>query len=768
MNCLARNNNVSRTSKDGSLRQQEIQMNRSIFFLRHLYTASILFLLSSNLQPAAAATSVDTDDGTRPKIGLALSGGGARGAAHIGVIRVLEENNVPIDYIAGTSMGSIVGGLYSAGMSTDEIEAGLAAIDWNRVFHDRPPRSDRSFRRKRDDDLYLVKAKPGFNDGEVDLPRGVVQGQKIDLELARFVLPVATVDDFDDLMIPFRAVASDIATGEAVAIGSGNLGMAIRASMSIPAAFAPATLEGRLLVDGGVSNNLPIDVVRDMGADIVIAVDISTPLLAQEEIDSVLVITQQLTGLLTRRNVEEQIATLSDKDIFIVPDLGDVATKDFKEFAKAIPPGRAATMAQIEDIRRLSLPDADYRAYRASLIRPGTQMPVIDRIRLENNSRLSDDYIMSRVVDTQSGKPLDTAALESDLGKIYGLELFQNVRYGISEDGDETVLDIRVDERSWGPGYLQFGAEYNSNGEGENLFNLGISHLKTGINPSGGEWRSGLQFGSEWALFTEFHQPLGSNAKYFVSPRIGYKESIVDVIENSEVISSFRIEDVIAEVSAGREFGTWGAARIGIRYSDGKAKREIGDVSFSDIPFNRGEAFVNFAIDEFDDFNIPLGGTLLRAQWLGSREGLGADSKFDQLSLAGAAAFTRNRNTLLASGIYNATVSGTAPIQSLFTLGGFGRLSGFTANEISGQNVAFALLAYYRRLNESNAFPIYAGMSLEMGNAWDDRSDISFSDSITAGSFFMAINTVIGPVYLAYGRAEAGVEGFYFFLGRPF
>lgn len=743
-------------------------MNRSIFFRHYLHTASTLLLLASNLQPAAAATDVEPGNASRPKIGLALSGGGARGAAHIGVIRVLEENNVPIDYIAGTSMGSIVGGLYSSGMSTDEIEAGLASIDWDHVFNDRPPRSDRSFRRKRDDDLYLVKAKPGFNDGELDLPRGLVQGQKIDLELARLVLPVVTVDDFDDLMIPFRAVASDIATGEEVVIGSGNLGMAIRASMSIPAAFAPTILEGRLLVDGGLSNNLPVNVVRDMGADVVIAVDISTPLLAQEDIDSVLLITQQLTGLLTRRNVEAQIATLSDKDIFIVPDLGDVATGDFKEFAKAIPPGRAATMAQIEDIRRLSVSDVDYRAYRAGLIHPGTQLPVIDRIRLENNSRLSDEYIMSRVVDTQSGKPLDLPALESDLGKIYGLELFQNVRYGVSEDGDETVLDIRVDERSWGPAYLQFGAAYNSNGEGENLFNFGVSYLKTGINPSGGEWRSGLQIGSERALFTEFHQPLGSSFKYFVNPLIGYEERIINVIENSEVTASLRIEEAIAEVSAGREFGTWGEARIGIRYSDGEAKREIGDPSLSDIPFNRGETFARLSLDEFDNFNIPLHGTRATVEWLGSREGLGADSKFDQMTLAGAVAFTRKRNTLLVNGIYNATISGTAPIQSLFRLGGFGRLSGFTANEISGQHVALAVLAYYRRLNDSSTLPIYAGMTLEMGNAWDDRSDISISNSITAGSFFMAMNTVIGPVYLAYGYAEGGTDAVYFFLGRPF
>ncbi len=742
-------------------------MNRS-FLLRHLCTVSTVFLLTSNIQPAAAATEVESSDASRPKIGLALSGGGARGAAHIGVIRVLEENNVPIDYSAGTSMGAIVGGLYSAGMSTDEIEAGLASMDWDGIFNDRPPRSDRSFRRKRDDDLYLIKAKPGFNNGELDLPRGLVQGQKIDLELARLVLPVATVDDFDDLMIPFRAVATDIATGQEVAIGSGNLGLAIRASMSIPAAFAPTIIDGRLLVDGGVSNNLPINVVRDMGADVVIAIDISTPLLEQEDIDSVLLITQQLTGLLTRRNVEAQIATLTDKDIFIVPDLGDVTTTDFKDFAKAIPPGRTATMAQIEDIRRLSLSDTDYQAYRASLIHPGTQLPVIDRIRLENNSRLSDEYIMSRVVDTHSGKPLDLAALEQDLGKIYGLELFQNVRYGVSVDGDETVLDIRVDERSWGPSYLQFGAEYDSNGEGENLFNFGVTYLKTGINPSGREWRTGLQIGSEWALFTEIHQPLGSNLMYFVNPLIGYQQRIVDVIENSEVTASFRIGELFAEISAGRELGTWGEVRVGVRYSDGEAERQIGAPSFTDIPFQRGESFVRFSIDEFDDFNIPLSGTLLTAEWLQSREGLGADDEFDQLSVEGSIAFTRNRNTLLVGGLYNATISGTAPIQSLFRLGGFGRLSGFTANELSGQNAALAVLAYYRRLNDSATLPIYAGAALETGNVWDNRSDISISDTITAGSLFVAMNTLIGPLYLAYGRTENDDQAVYFFLGRPF
>ena len=243
-------------------------MNRLIFFLLHFHTLSLLLLSALNPQRAAATTGVSPGDVARPKVGLALSGGGARGAAHIGVIRVLEESNVPIDYIAGSSMGAIVGGLYAAGMDLDQIEAELAAIDWDGIFDDRPPRGERSFRRKRDDDLYLVRAKPGLNHGKLDLPRGLIQGQKIDMVFSRLALPVASIEHFDDLMIPFRAVAGDIATGQEVIIDSGNLGMAIRASMSIPAIMTPAIVDGRLLVDGGIVNNLPVNVARDMGADV--------------------------------------------------------------------------------------------------------------------------------------------------------------------------------------------------------------------------------------------------------------------------------------------------------------------------------------------------------------------------------------------------------------------------------------------------------------------------------------------------------------------
>ena len=302
----------------------------------------------------------------RPKIGLVLSGGGARGAAHIGVIKVLEELRVPIDCIAGSSMGSIIGGLYASGLSVAEIEKALTGVDWTDAFLDDIPRQERSFRRKRDDDLYLLKAKAGLkDDGSLALPAGVLQGQKIDLLFKGLTFPVEEIRDFNLLRIPFRAVATDIVTGKEVVLDHGDLALAMRASMSVPAVFAPVEIDGRMLVDGGVSNNLPMDVARKMGADILIVVDISTPMSTREELKNALAITDQLTNILTRSNTEAQLATLGKQDILLVPDLVGISSSDFVRAGEAIPRGIASANGRREDLARLAIGENAYQAYLA-------------------------------------------------------------------------------------------------------------------------------------------------------------------------------------------------------------------------------------------------------------------------------------------------------------------------------------------------------------------------------------------------------------------
>src|SRR5262245_28862765 len=378
-------------------------------------------LLMVGLLAVSQFAAADEAAAPRPKIGLALSGGGARGAAHVGVLRVLEEQHIPVDYIAGTSMGAVIGGLYAAGVSVDVLEHMLSEVDWTDQSNDRIRREDRSFRRKRDDDLYLVRAAPGISDkGEVRFPTGLVQGQKFDLLLRSFTTAVGQVHDFDQLRIPFRAVAADIVTGEEVALGEGDLATAIRASMAIPAVLSPVEIDGRLLVDGGVAANLPIDVVRKMGADVVIAVDVTTALSSREQLTSVLAIADQLTTLLTRRNSEAQIATLKPKDFYIAPDLTGITYADFSRAHDALDLGERATRAQSSALSALALPDEEYQVYAKARRRERAPLPTIDFVRIDNQSRLSDSVLASRL-NVKVGEPLDAVSLRKDIDRIYGL-----------------------------------------------------------------------------------------------------------------------------------------------------------------------------------------------------------------------------------------------------------------------------------------------------------------------------------------------------------
>jgi len=748
-----------------------IQVARQILLCkirRWLSVATIACLVTSPLTALAdCGLTTKGESKSRPRIGLALSGGGARGAAHIGVIRVLREQKVPIDCIAGTSMGAIIGGLYASGMSPEEIEQAIDEIDWDSVFDDSTYRADKTFRRKRDDDDFLIKRQLGFSDGKIKMPLGLVQGQKIDFVLSELTLPVALVDNFDKLAIPFRAVAADIVTGEQVVLGSGSLATAIRASMSIAAAMAPVIIDGRMLVDGGIAANLPISVVRQMGADIVIAVDISTPLQSQDEIGSVLSITGQLSGFLTRRNVELEIATLTETDVFIEPELGDIETADFDRIKEAVPTGRKAALENLDRLQELAFPDlVDTERLRANRD-PLSTRPVIDFIRLDNQSAFSDEFVTSRVEKFQLGQPLDMEKLELGIARIYGAEVFQKVGFKLVEDGDQTGIEVTVVERDWGPKYLQFGLNIASQAGGENLINASVSHLSTAMNPAGGEWRNTLTLGNETSLSSTFHQPFGRDYRYFVAPKLIIGNTDFTEFQSGNAVRTISVSSAGGELAVGREFGNWGGVQVGARYLTGERDVRVGDPApLSD--FDLGEAFLDIAVDRLDNRNFPRHGFLGSIRWTGGRESLGSDIDYDQLSIGFSGAKSWGRHTLLTGVGYGTTFNGQAPLQRQYRLGGFLNLSGLNPDELTGPHSGIATLAYYRRLGDIALLPTYIGATAELGNTWQDRSDISLDSSIFAGSVFVGVDSILGPIYLAVGMAEHGQTALYFYVGRTF
>ena len=735
------------------------------------FVSLIAVIASVSLFPGFAAAQAATQDQagqtSRPKIGLVLAGGGAKGAAHVGVLKVLEEMNIPIDYVAGTSMGSIIGGLYASGMRPEDIEREIQNIDWEDVFIDEPNREDRSFRRKQDDALYVFKAKPGFSDGRVKLPLAYVHGQKFDLQLNRLTQGVSEIKDFDQLPIPYRAVATDLETGREVVLKSGNLARSLRASMAVPGAFDPVDIDGRLLVDGGISNNVPVSVARAMGADIVIVSDLGSDMLTREQITSALNVAGQLVNFLFALNSQEQLRSLGPRDVLITSKLGDIGAGSFDRISEAMPIGEKAAREATESLRRYSLSREDYQRHLAARGQYKSNGEAVAFIRIENQSSISDEVISSKIT-AKPGEPLDTAQMEKDIQQIYGLEIFESVRYELVKEDGKTGVVIRAREKPWGPGYLQAGMITSSNFEGDDAFRLGMTYTLTQINALNGEWRVGAQIGDEPGLFTEIFQPLDPAARYFVSGRIGYLTKNINLFDDSgNNIAEARASGFALELGAGRQFGTWGELRLGYRYGTGNIEISTGTPT-PDQDFDTGEFFVRLTDDKLDSVYFPTSGHLGKVEYLISREGLGADTDFDQLSLGYYHAYSWGRNTLFGGFNVNTTLDDDAPIQSLYRTGGFLRLSGFDQDRLTGQQAALARLIYLRQIQDIQFFKAYAGASLELGNVWQDRSDMSFGDTIFAGSAFIGADTPIGPIYLGYGHNDTGEGSLYLFLGPLF
>lgn len=734
-----------------------------------LILSLIIFLVS------ALAWADEQPPKQRPKIGLVLSGGGARGIAHIGVLKVIEEMKIPIDYITGTSMGAIVGGLYAAGMSPEDLEKLVTGLSWNEAFKDKPSVDQLSFRRKEDSLGYRIDLNLGYGDGKLKTARGFIQGQNLTLLLKKILIHTANIHQFNDLHIPFRAVAADIETGEAVVLGAGDLATAIRASMSIPGFFAPTEIDGRMLVDGGIANNLPINVARDMGADIIIAVDIGTPLRKRENITSMASVTAQVMTIMIQRNVAAQLQTLKTGDILIQPNLGQVGTTDFSQIHEALTIGNDAAKKIRDQLTRLSLPEDNYKTYLVSQRQTSRELPVIDYVRVEKNkSKLSQNVLTSKVL-IKPGEKLDLKKLDEDATRLYGLDTFERIDFRLEKKEKKTGLIYEPVEKSWGPTYIRFALSLADNFKGESTYTLGANITQTQINERGGEWRNQFQLGDRPRVLSEFYQPLDFATQYFIAAQVSYEERNVNLFRTpgkGDISAQYRVKQAMAGLDMGREFGNWGEFRMGIRRGYGAVRVNIGDPAFDSGSYNIGGLFSSFSYNTLDNFNFPTKGSMAGISALTSLQELGSDEKANTMNINWLTARTWDKYTFIPGLSYSGAFGGDTQIQGLNSIGGFFNLSGYMPDELSGQSTGLARLICYRSLGfyglgELNA-QLYLGFSAEAGNAWQSRSDINAGSLIYAGSVFIGANTFIGPVYLIYGLAEGGHQALGLLIGQRF
>lgn len=711
----------------------------------------------------------------RLRIGLVLSGGGARGVAHVGVLKVLDEMRIPIDAIAGTSMGAVIGGLYASGMSANDIEKLTKSLDWQDAFQDSPSRRALGFRRKQDDSNFLVRYAMGISSEGFKMPMGLVQGQKLTQILRDATVGVAGIKNFDHLPIAFRAVATDLETGDGVILKSGDLVTAMRASMSAPGVFEPVDVNGHLLVDGGLYNNLPVDIARQMNVDVLIVVDVTFPLYPRKELTSPLTASNQAISILIRRRTDEQLASLGPHDILIDPNLGSMSAIEFGRAVQAMYRGEEAARAMHDKLASLSVSKEDYAAYLAARAAKHNGNPVVSFVSTDAASQRYEK-IVSSLTSNLKGKTLDFKALNEDLARIYALDLFESVDYNVVKQGDATGLDFHLKRKSWGPNYVRVGINLEDDFAGNTRYNLAARLIMTELNPLGAEWLNDFQIGDHPRILTEFYQPLSVRNRYFVAPRFEFGTRSLQVVDgNNKLVAEYRVRATQGNFDFGKEFSDWGEIRAGLFRGKGTSYVNIGDPTLPTQHYDLGGYFTRFSYDTLDSVYFPRRGTQWTVELDANRTGMGADRSLNKLSAQWQVANSFGRHIVVLSVAAGSTLSAPSPTPdyfNYFTLGGFLNLSGVTTDSLSGPHFGLARLVYYRQIGHGGSgvleLPAYAGLSFEVGNVWNSRKDASFDSLRHDASLFFGADTPLGPLYLAAGYDDRHRSAFYLFLGRSF
>ncbi|MGA9853379.1 MAG: patatin-like phospholipase family protein [Gammaproteobacteria bacterium] len=707
----------------------------------------------------------------RPRICLVLGGGGARGAAHVGVLEALEQLHIPVDCIAGTSMGAIVGGLYASGFTTPELKATLLNPDMQASMAGMQPRSLLYYPDKQYQLEYLLQVEFGYADHHFFFPQGIIAGNDPGRILNVLTLATQPSTDFSKLPIPFRAIATDIDTGSEVVLSHGDLAEAMRASMSVPGVYAPVEFDNHLLVDGGLVDNLPVAVARKMGADVVIAVNVSTPLSSPESLNNVVGVSLQVIILMGNQNVVRSIASLTPGDVLIQPDLGDIGATDFDRASDAIKIGKQAALKVLAPLHDLQLSPQAYAQYQDQHRYVPQILKTIDFIEIRGNRRIPTAMIRNNLV-TKVGDAWDFKRIDRDLAQIYYLDYFRRVSATIAHEGSRTGLVITVEEKPWKPNYLYFGLRIADDFEGDSQYGLLFAWTRTQMNQLGGEWRNQFQIGTTRRAYTELYQPINYSGSLFVAPQAEYLSTLSNIYNGEDLVAQYGTRVIRGGFDLGAEFGNVAELRIGPSYGHVVSQPHIGSPELPNYHDTLGGMRLRFGLDTLEgDTGFPMSGSYLTLNSFFARGSLGSDINYDKAELTGAQAFGNNSQSLVLTADVGTSFRTNIPFYDEFTLGGFLSLSGLRQQQLRGEQVFSAHLIYLDRVGNLPSVlgdGFYVGASLEGGNVWDNSQHISVRGLQYGSSLFVGADTVLGPMYLGTGFSQSGNQSFYFYIGLPF
>jgi len=728
--------------------------------------------LAATILAVGNADAQTSTGGARPKIGLVLGGGGARGGAHLGVLEVLEELRVPFDCVAGTSMGALMSGAYVAGVSPAEMRDTIGKTDWDLLFDDSAGRDSVSFRRKQIDDRFYSGLEFGVTRDGLRYREGAVAGEKIKLFFNELVRADLGERNIEDLPLPLTLIATDIGTGERVAMRSGNLTSAMRASMSVPGAIAPVVRDGRKLVDGGLVDNVPVQEVRDRcGAEVVIAVNVGSPMLKPDEVTGVLSVMGQMVNLLTEQNVAKSLSLLGPRDIYMRPELGDITAGSFKQQIEAAEIGRKSALAVADRLRYLSVSPEEYRAWRSGLrLTPPPRPPVVDEVRIAELKFVNQEHMRGRVAQKE-GEPLDSKALANDIVRTFSEGDFQNLDYSLIKERDKTILKLTPVEKAWGPDYLRFGVNFESDFRSEAPYNIRALYRKTWLNSRGGEWLTGLQIGSDQAFFTELYQPVDVRQRFFVRPFFATEAHKVGIYSNGDRVAEYRGREDRAGVVGGANLGVYGQAFAGWVERRLSTTLETGAPQFPELKGDVGGVTAAVAIDTQDFAFFPTKGFKANASYFSAERVSGGFEKYGRVEGKLSGAWSIGDLILLGGIAGGQATEGSLPVADGFALGGLGRLSAYAPNQILGRE-AYGLGNVQMQYRLTQPMPILgfslrAGAIYEAGYMKKPLTEPSLTGRIDSYGLYLATNTLLGPIFLGYSRSQQGTGRVYLFIGTP-
>jgi len=701
----------------------------------------------------------------RNTIGLALEGGGAHGLAHIGVLKWMEEHRIPVDYVAGTSMGGLIGGAYATGMRPQEIEQILTQVNWPQTLRGELPFKALSFRRKEDLRELPTSLEFGLKKG-IRLPSGFNAGQEIGFILDRIALPYSSIQSFAELPIPFRCVAVELVSGQQEVFNQGSLAVALRSTMSIPGYFTPVRTSDKIYVDGGLLNNLPVNVVRDMGAGIVIAIHLDQARLDSKTSLSSLAVLSWSIEAVTSSNERR---SLEQADIGISVPLRDISWEKYTAFEEIIRRGYQAAEKSAAQLLPLALNEQEWAQHLAGQQERSRLAPAkVDFIEVTGVGPHYQELI-GRELQEFAGKPLDQAGLQEKLTELRGTKRFHTLDYQVVTRNESTGLRIIAREPGYQPPILNMVFNIDGSTYNNPQFSIGARVTFMNAKRPGDEVRIDVAAGSRYLLAGEYYKPLAVGKRWFIAPRAGFDSATFPIYLQAEHIADYRIRQFFGGIDFGYAINRFSEFRIGYEGGNLKFSRDVGSPTLPELDGRRGLTRLRYAFISLDDPIVPLGGQAVdfNAGWFDSNPGTLRPFPSSELQYLH---FTKLRDVnsvfLIASG--GSTFGKNDEGLPVFSLGGPLRLSAYATNELLTNQYFLFRAGYIRQIKGSDSLlgvRSYFFGAYEIGRAYGVVGQSRLPNDLAVG---MIAKTFFGPFLIGGAYGDNGHRKIFFRLGRLF